>query len=79
MKTQDRYLSFVRWSEEDQAYIGYCPDLFPAGGVCHGKTPIEAFAKLCEIVDETVTTAESQKLALPPAQTRPMREVELTA
>jgi predicted RNase H-like HicB family nuclease len=77
MKTQDRYLSFVRWSDEDQAYIGYCPDLFPAGGVCHGKTAVEAFTTLCEIVEETVATAESQHLPLPLPQTRPMREVEL--
>jgi predicted RNase H-like HicB family nuclease len=79
MKTQDRYLTFVRWSEEDQAYIGYCPDLFPAGGVCHGKTPLEAFAALCEIVDDTVSTAESRNMPLPPPQTRPMREIDLAA
>ena len=79
MKTQDRYLSFVRWSEEDQAYVGYCPDLFPAGGVCHGKTPVEAFAALCEIIDDTVATAESQNIPLPEPQTRPMRDVELVS
>ena len=26
MKPQDRYLMFVRWSEEDRLYVGYCPD-----------------------------------------------------
>ena len=35
MKTEDAYLKFVRWSEEDGLYIGFCPDLFPFGGVCH--------------------------------------------
>jgi len=79
MRTPDRYLTFVRWSEEDQAYIGYCPDLFPAGGVCHGHSPVEAFATLCEIVEDTVSTAESQGLSLPSPQTRPMREVEAAA
>ena len=79
MKAQDRYLSFVRWSEQDQAYIGYCPDLFPAGGVCHGKTPVDAFARLCEIIQDTVATAEAQSLPLPVPQTRPMREVEFAA
>lgn len=79
MKTQDRYLTFIRWSEEDQAYIGYCPDLFPAGGVCHGTTAVDAFAKLYEIVDDTVTVAESNQMALPPALTRPMREIEAAA
>jgi predicted RNase H-like HicB family nuclease len=76
MKTQDQYLMFIRWSEEDQAYVGYCPDLFPAGGVCHGGTSVEAFSKLAEIVEETVQTAEATGIALPEAKTRPMREVE---
>ena len=67
---------FVRWSKEDSFYVGYCPDLFPAGGVCHGATPVEAYTKLCEIVDDTVTTAEQQRVPLPPPATRPMREVE---
>ena len=29
MKTEDRYLKFVLWSDEDQSYVGHCPDLFP--------------------------------------------------
>lgn len=79
MKEQDRYLQFVSWSEEDQAYVGYCPDLFPAGGVCHGVTAVEAYARLSEIVEDTVTTAQENGLALPPPQTRPMREVDMVA
>ncbi|HMO66116.1 MAG TPA: hypothetical protein PKC18_20175 [Lacipirellulaceae bacterium] len=79
MKPADRYLMFVRWSDEDGAYVGYCPDLFPAGGVCHGATPTDAYAKLAEIVEDTVLTAEAQKLELPPVRTRPMREVEMAA
>jgi predicted RNase H-like HicB family nuclease len=79
MKTQDRYLMFVQWSAEDRLYVGYCPDLFPFGGVCHGATPQEAFGRLCEAVEDTVTTAEAQGLSLPPPRTRPMREVELAA
>ena len=77
MKTQDRYLMFVRWSEEDRAYVGYCPDLFPAGGVCHGRTPLEAFERLCDAVEDTVTTAETQGLPLPHPRTRPMQEIEM--
>jgi hypothetical protein len=38
MKAEDRHLKFVLWSDEDRAYVGYCPDLFPWGGVCHGAT-----------------------------------------
>lgn len=76
MKTSDRYLSFVQWSTADDAYIGYCPDLFPAGGVCHGTTAVQAFKRLREIVEDTVATAQSKGLKLPPPRTRPMREVE---
>lgn len=41
MKAEDRYLKFVRWSDEDRLYIGYCPDLFPFGGVCHAEAEEE--------------------------------------
>jgi hypothetical protein len=77
MRLQDQYLTFVRWSEEDQAYIGYCPDLFPAGGVCHGKSPVEAFGLLCEIVEDSVLTATNKGLSLPPPSARPMRELDI--
>jgi predicted RNase H-like HicB family nuclease len=79
MKPQDRYLMFVRWSEDDQLYVGYCPDLFPAGGVCHGPTAVDAFAKLCDIVEDTVTTSAQNSLPLPEVTTRPMREIEAVA
>ncbi len=79
MKNRDKYLMFVQWSDEDNAYIGYCPDLYPAGGVCHGATSVEAFSKLADIVDDTVSTAESHGTPLPLARTRPMREVEIVA
>ncbi len=34
------------------------PALLPAGGVCHGATSLEAYTKLCEIVEDTVKTAQ---------------------
>jgi hypothetical protein len=74
MKTEDRYHKFVQWSEEDQLYVGYCPDLFPAGGVCHGKTAVQAYKTLCEIVADAVATAEAQGIELPLPRTRPMME-----
>ncbi len=33
MKAADRYLKFVLWSDEDDCYVGYCPGLFPWGGL----------------------------------------------
>jgi hypothetical protein len=55
-------------------HVGYCPDLFPWGGVCHGATPVETFTQLSEIVEDMVNTAQAQGLALPLPSTRPMRE-----
>ena len=54
MKAQDQYLKFVRWEEADGLYVGYCPDLFPWGGVCHGKTEEEAYRALCALVHQEV-------------------------
>lgn len=76
MKPSDRYLKFVQWSDADAAYVGFCPDLFPYGGVCHSATEPEAFAVLCGMVQETVEDAAAEGLPLPEPRTRPMREVE---
>jgi predicted RNase H-like HicB family nuclease len=46
----DVYEKIIVWSEEDQVFIGMCPELF-YGGV-HGDDPIEVFKELCEVVDE---------------------------
>ena len=43
MKAQDQYLKFVKWEETDALYVGYCPDLFPWGGVCHAETEADAY------------------------------------
>ena len=76
MKPSDRYLKFVQWSDADAAYVGFCPDLFPYGAVCHGATEPEAFVALCEFVEETVEDAVTEGLPLPELRTRPMREVK---
>jgi len=74
MKAQDQYLKFVRWEEADNLYVGYCPDLFPWGGVCHGTTEEECYRALCALVHEEVEGLLQAGKALPPASTRPMRE-----
>ena len=71
MKTSDVYLSFVQWSQADRAYVGYCPDLFPAGGVCHSATAVKAFKRLYEIMEDTVATARAKRRKLPVSRTRP--------
>jgi len=50
MLSRDYKLS-VEWSDEDQAYVGYCRELFPYGGVCHDENRIAAYAKLVEVVE----------------------------
>ena len=54
MKAEDQYLKFVRWEDEDNCYIGYCPDLFPCGGVCHGLNEEQTYRELCLLVREEV-------------------------
>jgi hypothetical protein len=75
MKAEDRFLKFVRWSEEDKLYVGYCPDLFPWGGVCHGSTEEDAYGQLCALVREEVEQLLAEGKELPAPGTRPMREV----
>lgn len=77
MKAEDRYLKFVRWNEDDHCYVGFCPDLFPWGGVCHGVTEEETYAQLCALVREEVEHLSQAGKELPPSGTRPMREAVL--
>ncbi|HMC27848.1 MAG TPA: pilus assembly protein HicB [Verrucomicrobiae bacterium] len=72
MKTADQYHKWVEWSDEDQTYIGKCPDLI--SGI-HGGDPVRLYAELCEVVEEVVGHFEAEGRSLPPAKTRPMQEV----
>ena len=74
MKTEDQYLRFVRWSDEDDLYVGYCPDLFPWGGVCHGDTEEKTYRRLCALVRGEIGEMRRDGREAPTPQTRPMRE-----
>ena len=74
MKAQDRYLKFVRWEEADGLYVGYCPDLFPWGGVCHGSMEEEVYRQTCALAAEEVEGLQQAGKELPPPSTRPMRD-----
>jgi hypothetical protein len=78
MKAEDRYHRFVRWSEEDQLYVGYCPDLY-FGGVCHGPNDEQVYAELCGIIRDEVSHRLSRGEALPSVSVRVTRDVELVA
>lgn len=74
MKVEDQYLKFVRWSDEDGAYVGFCPDLFPWGGVCHGSDEEQTYRDLIALVREEIEQLQVAGSELPAVTTRPMRE-----
>jgi len=74
MKTEDRYLKFVLWSDDDNCYVGYCPDLFPWGGVCHGSKEEGTYAELCALVREEIEELQKAGKEIPVPSTRAMRE-----
>lgn len=71
MKESQRYVKMVEWSEDDQCYVGSCPELFFGG--CHGPDEVEVFRELCEIVDEVIAASQAAGDTLPPST--PGREV----
>lgn len=72
MKIADQYHKWVEWSEEDQTYIGRCPDLITG---IHGDDPVRVYAELCEVVVEVLQHFESTGKPLPSRRTRPMMEM----
>lgn len=71
MKESKRYVKMVEWSEDDQCYVGSCPELFFGG--CHGPDEVEVFRELCELVDEVIARSQAAGNPLPPST--PGREV----
>ena len=65
MKQSDRYLKIVQWSEEDNCYVGTCPNLI-AGGV-HGDNESEVYRELCGVVEEAIELYRADARPLPPA------------
>ena len=77
MKTEARFLKFVLWSDDDRCYVGWCPDLFPWGGVCHGATEEQTYAELCALVREEIADLRAAGKKMPLPATRAMREAVL--
>ena len=57
------YMKVVTWSDEDQCFIGRCPELF-AGGV-HGDDELKVYRELCQAAEEWVATLERDGKPLP--------------
>ena len=64
MTDRAKYIKIVKWSDEDQCFIGFCPGII--GPCCHGDDEVEVYRKLCEIVDEWIEIAQQENEALPP-------------
>lgn len=72
MKTSDNYHKWIEWNDEDQVYIGKCPDLITG---IHGNDPIILYNELCEVVEDVIHQFEIEGRKLPISSIRPMREV----
>jgi hypothetical protein len=72
MKDSDRYHKWIEWSDEDQVYIGKCPDLITG---IHGEDPVSLYSELCTVVDDVIAHFRTEGRSLPEAKVRPMREV----
>ncbi len=70
-KPSDRYRMYVEWSEEDQLFIGYCPDLL-IGGVCHDGNRIAAYAKLVDLVEWDIQNRLEKGETLPEPAASPV-------
>jgi predicted HicB family RNase H-like nuclease len=62
-----RYVKFVGWSEEDQCFIGRCPELF-TGGV-HGNDEAKVYKELCEAAEEWIELLHKDGTPLPETAT----------
>lgn len=72
MNTIDQYHKWIEWSDEDQVYIGRCPDLITG---IHGDDPIKLYGELCATLDDVVEAFATKGRPLPPPCIRPMQDV----
>ena len=68
------YHHWVEWSDEDDAFIGYCPDLF-MGGACHGDDEAKVYARQVTLVREEIKDLHATGKPMPAVTVRPMREL----
>jgi len=72
MKVADCYHKWIEWSEEDNTYIGKCPDLITG---IHGDDPVKLYSELCEVVEDVIQYFKSEERTLPIPCIRAMKEV----
>ena len=59
----DKYAYHIRWSEDDQEYVGLCAE-FPSLSWLD-KSQHKAFQGICKLVEEVVSDLESQHEVIP--------------
>ena len=62
-KKSDKYIKIIAWSEEDECYVGRCPDIMMVG--VHGNDEVEVYRELSQAVDEWVEIHEEDGIPLP--------------
>ena len=72
MNGSNQYHKWVEWSDEDQTYLGKCPDLITG---IHGDDPVKLYGELYEVVEDVIRHFKSEGRALPNPIIRPMKEV----
>ncbi len=72
MKPIDQYHRWVEWSEEDNVYVGKCPDLITG---IHGDDPVQVYKELGEVIEDVIEHFQSSGRSLPAPRTRPMMEI----
>jgi len=72
MKESDKYHKWIEWSEEDQVYVGRCPDLITG---IHGEDPTILYGELCDVIEDVLEHFRRQGRPVPLPLTRPMQKV----
>ena len=72
MNAPDQYHKWVEWSDEDQTYLGKCPDVITG---IHGDDPVRLYAELREVVADVLHYLQAEGRPLPRPRVRPMQEV----
>jgi predicted HicB family RNase H-like nuclease len=57
------YTKMVEWSEEDNCFVGRCPEIM--GGGVHGNDEAKVYAELCQAVEEMIELIHTDGRALP--------------
>jgi predicted RNase H-like HicB family nuclease len=72
MTVAEKYHKWVQWSDEDQVYVGKCPDLITG---IHGDDPVQLYRELREVVEEVIAHFQATGKPLPAPRIHPMMEV----